>query len=116
VLKFNNNARATALVKRGRRDGWRVPCSADGRGVQPPVRWPLSDAARALQFLRGEAHDLDNLYAADGSFNSGCLCEKTRIIGLHRYRGPIKAHWRSRTTCARPKSVSSDRVSCPSMV
>ncbi|MBY0457809.1 MAG: alpha/beta hydrolase, partial [Gemmataceae bacterium] len=36
---------------------YRMVPQADAAGVKPPVKWPLEDAARALQFVRSKAKD-----------------------------------------------------------
>ncbi len=36
---------------------YRLVTQAAAAGVKPPVKWPLCDAARALQFVRSKAHD-----------------------------------------------------------
>ncbi|MFM8274123.1 MAG: alpha/beta hydrolase fold domain-containing protein [Gemmata sp.] len=36
---------------------YRLVTQADVAGVKPPVKWPLEDAARALQFVRSKAKD-----------------------------------------------------------
>ena len=38
------------------------------------------------------------------------------LVRFDSYRCPSNAHCRSRTACVRPNSVSSERVSCPTMV
>jgi hypothetical protein len=35
----------------------RFVTEADQKGVSPPVKWPLEDAARALQFVRSRAKE-----------------------------------------------------------
>lgn len=36
---------------------YRFTTQADEAGIKPPVKWPLEDAARAIQFLRSKAGD-----------------------------------------------------------
>jgi acetyl esterase/lipase len=36
---------------------YRMVTQADAAGVMPPVKWPLEDAARAVQFVRSKAKD-----------------------------------------------------------
>lgn len=36
---------------------YRLVTQADEKGVKPPVKWPLSDAARAVQFVRSKAKE-----------------------------------------------------------
>jgi acetyl esterase/lipase len=51
-----------------------VPEAAE-KGIEPPVKWPLSDAARALQFIRSKAKDwnIDKVrIGATGGSAGGC--------------------------------------------
>ncbi len=36
---------------------YRMVTEADEKGIQPPVKWPLEDAARAIQFVRSKAKE-----------------------------------------------------------
>ncbi|MBA4189821.1 MAG: lipase [Planctomycetaceae bacterium] len=36
---------------------YRMVTEADQKGIQPPVKWPLEDAARAIQFVRSKAKE-----------------------------------------------------------
>lgn len=54
---------------------YRLVPQAQVAGVQPPVRWPLEDAARALQFVRSKAaewHIDKRRIAATGSSAGAC--------------------------------------------
>jgi acetyl esterase/lipase len=56
---------------------YRYVSQAAAAGVKPPVRWPLHDAARALQFVRSKAREwnLDkSRIAATGSSAGACTC------------------------------------------
>ncbi len=54
---------------------YRLTTQADEAGVKPPVKWPLGDAARALQFVRSKAKEwnLDpTRVGATGGSAGGC--------------------------------------------
>src|SRR5438105_5888929 len=54
---------------------YRMVPEATEKGVEPPVKWPLSDAARALQFVRSKAKqwNLDKTrVGATGGSAGGC--------------------------------------------
>ena len=54
---------------------YRFVTEADEKGVQPPVKWPIEDAARAVQFVRSKAKEwnLDKArIGATGGSAGGC--------------------------------------------
>jgi acetyl esterase/lipase len=54
---------------------YRFVTEADKKGVTPPVRWPIEDACRAIQFVRSKAKDWNidaKRIAATGSSAGGC--------------------------------------------
>jgi acetyl esterase/lipase len=54
---------------------YRLVTEAQEKGIQPPVQWPIADAARALQFVRSKANEwnLDKTrIAATGGSAGGC--------------------------------------------
>jgi acetyl esterase/lipase len=54
---------------------YRMVPEATEKGIEPPVKWPLGDAARALQFIRSKAKEwnLDKVrIAATGGSAGGC--------------------------------------------
>ena len=56
---------------------YRFTSQAQREGMKPPVKWPLHDAARALQFVRSKATEwnLDKTrVAATGSSAGACTC------------------------------------------
>ena len=58
---------------------YRYTTQADEAGIKPPVKWPLEDAARALQFLRSKA----------GEWN----IDKTRIGATGGSAGACSSLW-----------------------
>jgi acetyl esterase/lipase len=63
--------------------GYRLLKDANAAQVTPPVRWPLEDAARALQFVRskaGEWHLDKSRMAATGVSAGGC---SSLWLGMH---------------------------------
>lgn len=56
---------------------YRFVTEADQRGIAPPVRWPIEDAARALQYVRSRAKEwnIDSTrIGATGGSAGGCSC------------------------------------------
>jgi acetyl esterase/lipase len=54
---------------------YRFVTEADQKGVKPPVRWPIEDAARAIQFIRSKAKEwnIDPVrIGATGGSAGGC--------------------------------------------
>ena len=54
---------------------YRMVTEAHEKGIEPPVKWPIADAARALQFVRSKAKEwnLDKTrIAATGGSAGGC--------------------------------------------
>jgi acetyl esterase/lipase len=54
---------------------YRFTQQAEAAGVKPPVKWPLEDAARALQFVRSKAKDWNidkTRIGASGGSAGGC--------------------------------------------
>jgi len=54
---------------------YRMVTQADAAGIKPPVKWPLEDAARALQFVRAKAKEwnIDKVrIGATGGSAGGC--------------------------------------------
>jgi acetyl esterase/lipase len=54
---------------------YRMVTQADEAGIRPPVKWPLEDAARALQFVRSQAKEWNidkTRIGATGGSAGGC--------------------------------------------
>lgn len=54
---------------------YRMVTQADAEGIKPPVKWPLEDAARALQFIRSKAKEWNidkTRIGATGGSAGGC--------------------------------------------
>lgn len=58
---------------------YRFAPAADLAGIKPPVKWPLEDAARALQFVRSKAEEWN--------------IDKTRIAGSGGSAGACSCLW-----------------------
>lgn len=58
---------------------YRFVSQAQAAGIQPPVKWPLSDAARALQFVRSKAKEWN--------------LDKTRIAATGGSAGAASSLW-----------------------
>ena len=76
--KSSYRSQATAFLKEGISVvaiNYRMVPDAQKNGVEPPVKWPISDAARALQFVRSKAEEwnLDaSRIGATGGSAGGC--------------------------------------------
>jgi acetyl esterase/lipase len=87
---------------------YRFTTQADEAGVKPPVKWPLEDAARALQFLRSKA----------GEWN----IDKTRVGATGGSAGACSSLWLAfHDEMAKPDSPDpvareSTRLTCAAVV
>lgn len=76
--KSSYRARAAQFLKEGLSVvaiNYRLVTEAHDKGVEPPVQWPIADAARALQFVRSKAKEwnLDpTRIGATGGSAGGC--------------------------------------------
>jgi acetyl esterase/lipase len=83
---------------------YRFVTEADQRGVSPPVKWPLEDAARAVQFVRSKAKEWN--------------LDKTRVGATGGSAGACSSLWLAfHDDLADPKSADpvareSTRLSC----
>jgi acetyl esterase/lipase len=69
IGKLNQNGISVVSVQ------YRMVTEADQKGIKPPVKWPLEDAARALQFVRSKAKEWNidkERIAACGSSAGAC--------------------------------------------
>ncbi|AMV27135.1 Cephalosporin-C deacetylase [Gemmata sp. SH-PL17] len=83
---------------------YRLVTQADAAGIKPPVKWPLDDAARALQFVRSKAAEWN--------------LDKTRVGATGGSAGACSSLWLAfHNDLADPKSADpvsreSTRLSC----
>ena len=87
---------------------YRFVTAAQEAGVNPPVRWPLEDAARALQFLRSKAAEWK--------------IDKTRVAATGGSSGAASSLWllyhddMAQPDSADPVSRESTRLTCAGVV
>jgi acetyl esterase/lipase len=62
---------------------YRYTTQADEAGVKPPVKWPLEDAARALQFLRSKAGEWNIDKAKVGATGGSAGACSSLWLALH---------------------------------
>ncbi len=87
---------------------YRYVSQADEAGVKPPVKWPLEDAARAIQFLRSRATDWN--------------IDKTRVGATGGSAGACSSLWlalhddMADPDSADPVARESTRLTCAAVV
>lgn len=87
---------------------YRFVTAAQEAGVKPPVRWPLEDAARALQFVRSKAAEWK--------------IDKTRVAATGGSAGAASSLWllyhddMAQPDSADPVARESTRLSCAGVV
>ena len=69
---------------------YRYTTQADEAGIKPPVKWPLEDAARAIQFLRSKAGEWNIDKTRIGATGRLGRCLLIALAGPARRHGPAR--------------------------